>query len=123
MNEKMMKHLDDIISAIKSGADWATTQGGALATEILLYKETISLIGLIFGIIALTGAIFLFLWAVRKHAKEDEGITFLLMCISGGVVLLFFIWTCADLSLYIKCKTAPRLVIVEEISKLTGASK
>lgn len=130
-NEILMK----LAASADKLIDWSTSIASKSETFIveqtpLLVQEYVSWIfweNVLWGSLKGFVALFLFIiltilvkmtWTALSKNTEEAGGCLLLSAVIGGLTIFTAIGTMSDIVMAVKCKVAPRVVIVEKIAEL-----
>jgi hypothetical protein len=114
---KMLQYLQQFEAGVKSAADFSAEQAPLVVQEFLAWEFWSNFIGglscAFAMIVVLIGA-----FIVYKKAEEGSAERIVATVLTFAFSILLLIPTSIHLSRALKIKVAPRVVVLEEISKL-----
>ena len=119
MEEKLERHLDELIEALKSGIDFMGEQAPLFIQELMSFYIWHHTVWMVVGLMSFGATLGLFFWLKKKNEEgshwDDWGFGMALSFLPMTGALILFITQLLQL---IKVMVAPRLYLIEALSRL-----
>lgn len=123
---KMLQYLNSLEVVMKSGTDFVADQMPLVLQEYIMYNRCYSTTAIVMSIVIAIIAYKSFnkgLRTISENARNTEPymIAFILLGLIGGIAA--FIIFCHNFDTMMKSWTAPRILVLEQISQLINRMK